>query len=153
MPSPVASHAYAYGSTIVSTGLGPAESPETAPPGINPTGSPDWSFELQVFFPSFFLAVARGSYFSHQFLPLAVDKTLWQSTICYPKATTCAQRFSQEYSRVMFRDIMCEDGRQLEETQSMLKSGAKRHFVLRDEELLVRQGLYEVDRMINENKA
>jgi hypothetical protein len=60
-----------------------------------------------------------------------------------------AQRFSQEHSRVMFRDIMCEDGRQIEETQSMLKSGAKRHFVLKDEELLVRQSLFEVNRMIN----
>ncbi len=148
VPSPVAAHAYAHGSTIVSAALGPEGSPETDPPGVNPTGSPDWSFELQVFFPSFFLAVARGSYFAHQFLPLGVDKTLWQSMICYPEPTTLAERFSQEYSRVMFRDIMCEDGRQLEETQSMLKSGAKQHFQLKDEELLVRQGLYEVDRMI-----
>ena len=118
-------------------------------PGVNPTGSPDWSFELQVFFPSFFLAVANGSYFSHQFLPLAVDKTLWQSMICYPKPETLAEQFSQEYSRVMFRDIMCEDGRQIEETQSMLNSGAKQHFVLKDEELLVRQSLYQTDRMIS----
>jgi hypothetical protein len=73
--------------------------------------------------------------------------------ICYPKPTTLAQRFSQEYSRVMFRDIMCEDGRQIEETQSMLKSGAKQHFQLKDEELLVRQGLYEVDRMINAERG
>jgi len=147
-PSPVAAHAYAHGSTIVSAALGQEGSPETAPPGVNPTDSPDWSFELQVFFPSFFLAVARGSYFSHQFLPLAVDKTLWQSMICYPEPDTLAEQFSQEYSRVMFRDIMCEDGRQIEETQSMLKSGAKQHFVLKDEELLVRQGLYEVEQMI-----
>jgi len=71
--------------------------------------------------------------------------------ICYPKPATLAEQFSQEYSRVMFRDIMCEDGRQIEETQAMLKSGAIRHFQLKDEELLVRQGLYETDRMINAN--
>ena len=149
VPSPVAAHAYAHGATIVSAALGPETSREMTAPGVNPTGSPDWSFELQVFFPSFFLAVANGSYFSHQFLPLAVDKTLWQSMICYPKPETLAEQFSQEYSRVMFRDIMCEDGRQIEETQSMLNSGAKQHFVLKDEELLVRQSLYQTDRMIN----
>jgi phenylpropionate dioxygenase-like ring-hydroxylating dioxygenase large terminal subunit len=148
-PSPVAAHAYSHGATIVSAALERDESPETMPPGINPTESPDWSFELQVFYPSFFVAVARGSYFSHQFLPLAVDKTLWQSMICYPQPTTLAEQFSQEYSRVMFRDIMCEDGRQIEESQAMLKSGAIRHFQLKDEELLVRQGLYETERMIN----
>ncbi len=118
---------------------------------MNPTDSPEWSFELQVFFPSFFLAVSRGSYFAHQFLPLGVDRTLWQSMICYPEPTNMAEQFSQEYSRVMFRDIMCEDGRQIEETQSMLNSGAKQHFVLKDEELLIRQGLFEVERMIQAN--
>jgi phenylpropionate dioxygenase-like ring-hydroxylating dioxygenase large terminal subunit len=148
VPSAVAAHAYAHGSTIVSAALGDQTAPEMAPPGVNPTNSPDWSFELQVFFPSFFLAVSRGSYFAHQFLPLGVDRTLWQSMICYPAPTTMAEQFSQEYSRVMFRDIMCEDGRQIEETQSMLKSGAKQNFVLKDEELLIRQGLYEVERMI-----
>jgi phenylpropionate dioxygenase-like ring-hydroxylating dioxygenase large terminal subunit len=148
-PSPVAAHAYSHGATIVSAALEGDSSQDTDPPGINPTGSPDWSFELQVFFPSLFVAVSRGSYFSHQFLPLAVDKTLWQSMICYPKPTTLAEQFSQEYSRVMFRDIMCEDGRQIEETQSMLKSGAITHFQLKDEELLVRQGLFEAEQMVN----
>ena len=150
VPSPVAAHAYAHGSTIVSAALGDVEVPELAAPGVNPTDSPDWSYELQVFYPSFFLAVARGSYFAHQFLPLGVDKTLWKSMICYPEPKTLAEQFSQEYSRVMFRDIMCEDGRQIEETQAMLKSGAKQHFVLKDEELLIRQGLYEGERMISD---
>ncbi|MGI9326703.1 MAG: aromatic ring-hydroxylating oxygenase subunit alpha [Pseudomonadales bacterium] len=151
VPSPVAAHAYAHGSTIVSAALGSEQAEELSALGVNPTDSPDWSYELQVFFPAFFLAVARGSYFVHQFLPLGVDKTLWRSMICYPQPKTLAEQFSQEYSRVMFRDIMCEDGRQIEETQAMLKSGAKQHFVLKDEELLIRQGLFEGDQMIQQN--
>ena len=51
----------------------------------------------------------------------------------------------------MFRDIMNEDGRQIEETQSMLKSGAKKTFVLKDEELFIRQGLWQAHKMIVEN--
>ena len=71
--------------------------------------------------------------------------------ICYPEPESKAEVFSQEYSRVMFRDIMCEDGRQIEETQSLLNSGAKTHFHLKDEELLIRQSLFEGDQMIKAN--
>jgi phenylpropionate dioxygenase-like ring-hydroxylating dioxygenase large terminal subunit len=154
-PSPVATHAYQHGSTIAGASMvdGEAAAPAMAPPLVNPTGSADWSFELSVFFPSFFLAVTNGSYFTHQFLPLGVDKTHWFSTTCYPKPTTAAQQFSQEYSRVMFRDIMLEDGRQIEETQTMINSGAKDTFVLKDEELFVRQGLWQADKMIAKHRG
>jgi phenylpropionate dioxygenase-like ring-hydroxylating dioxygenase large terminal subunit len=150
MPSAVAMKAYGHGSTIAGASMedGEAISPALAPPLVNPTGSGDWSFELNVFFPSFFLALTNGSYFTHQFIPLGPDKTHWFSTTCYPTPTTAAQRFSQEYSRVMFRDIMIEDGRQIEETQAMLKSGAKKEFILKDEELFIRQGLWQADEMI-----
>ena len=149
----MAAHAYAHGSTIVSAALGNESTPQITAPGVNPTGSPDWSYELHVFYPGFFLAVAQGSYFAHQFLPMGVDKTLWRSMICYPQPKTLAEQFSQEYSRVMFRDIMCEDGRQLEETQAMLKSGAKQHFLLNDEELWIPQGLYEGEQMIAKHRS
>ena len=150
VPSPVASHAYGFGSTIAGASMveGDAIAPALAPPLVNPTGSSEWSFELNVFFPSFFLAVTNGSYFTHQFIPLGPDKTHWFSTTCYPTPKTAAERFSQEYSRVMFRDIMLEDGRQIEETQSMIKSGAKSEFILKDEELFIRQGLWQAEEMI-----
>lgn len=152
-PSPVAKHAYAHGSTIAGAAMvdGGEVAAALAPPLVNPTGSPDWSFELSVFFPSFFLAVTNGSYFTHQFLPIAADKTVWSTTTTYPAPKTAAERFSQEYSRVMFRDIMIEDGRQIEETQAMIKSGAKKEFILKDEELFVRQGLWQAEEMIKKN--
>ena len=153
VPSPVASRAYQYGSNIAGASMvdGQSVSPALTPKLVNPTGSPDWSFELSVLFPSFFVAVTNGSYFTHQFLPLGPEKTHWFSTTSYPKATTAAERFSQEYSRVMFRDIMLEDGRQIEETQAMLKSGAKKEFILKDEELFIRQGLWQADEMIRKH--
>ena len=149
-PSPVATQAYGFGANIAGASKveGKKVSSITEPALINPTGSPDWSFELSVFFPSFFLAVTNGSYFTHQFIPMGPDKTHWFSTTCYPEAKTAAQRFSQEYSRIMFRDIMLEDGRQIEESQAMIKSGAKTEFILKDEELFIRQGLWQADQMI-----
>lgn len=79
---------------------------------------------------------------------MAVDRTLWQSTQYFPKAKTPGQRFSQEYGHVLFRDIILEDGRTFEETQSVLSSRAKKAFFLHDEELLVRHSHYVVEQMI-----
>ena len=88
--------------------------------------------------------MAESSYFTHEFWPVAVDRTIWKSTQYFPKARTAGQRFSQEYGHVLFRDVILEDGRILEETQAMLGSGAKQSFVLHDEELLIRHSHHEV---------
>ena len=50
---------------------------------------------------------------------------------------------------MLFRDIILEDGRTFEETQTMLSSGAKKEFHLQDEEILVRHSHDVVDKMIN----
>jgi hypothetical protein len=70
---------------------------------------------------------------------LTEDRTLWEVRFYYPKAVTLAQRFSQEYAKVILRDINMEDGSTLERTQTMLASGAKKEIVLQDQELLIRQ--------------
>jgi hypothetical protein len=50
---------------------------------------------------------------------------------------------------VIFRDIILEDGRTLEETQSVLASGAKKEFYLHDEEILVRHSHHVIEQMLN----
>lgn len=143
-PSPVQALSYKHGSILVRSGF----SENTLPVGVNPTQSTDWSFELHVIFPAFFVVVSEGTYFTHQFWPLAVDRTIWESTTYFPKAKNLAQRFSQEYSRIIFRDIFLEDARTVEETQSVLSSGAKKEFLLQDYELLVRHSHNVVLNMI-----
>jgi phenylpropionate dioxygenase-like ring-hydroxylating dioxygenase large terminal subunit len=109
------------------------------PPGVNPTNSPDWSFSGFNCFPNTSIFVSEGGFLTHTFWPLAVDRTLWETRIYFPKAKTMAERFSQEYSRSTFLDgVMAEDGGIFEATQSMLASGAKTEFYLSDEELLIR---------------
>jgi hypothetical protein len=56
-----------------------------------------------------------------------------------PKANTLAQRFSQEYAKVILPDVNMEDGSTMERTQTMLASGAKKQIVLQDQELVIRQ--------------
>ena len=144
-PSPVAELAFRHGAFVIRKDF----SADRLLPAVNPTRSKDWSLDLNVIFPAFFVDVSEGSYFTHQFLPLAVDRTIWTSTQYFPQAKTPGQRFSQEYGNVIFRDIILEDGRTFEETQSVLSSGAKKAFYLHDEEILVRHSHHVIAQMLN----
>lgn len=133
-PQPVEALAQRFGSILIRTDF----SLERLPPGVNPTRDPHWAIDLNVIFPNFFCDVQEGTYFTYNFWPLAVDRTRWEIRSYYPRATTAGQRFSREYGKVLFRDIITEDANTLEKTQATLASGAKTHFILQDQELLVR---------------
>jgi len=133
---PTAVETLLYQSVMSDIGNGLAGHP--LPPGINPTKSPSWFFDLNVIFPNFFVDVAGSFYFTYNFWPLAVDRTLWEVRIYFPWAENAGQRFAQEYNKVIFRDVVLEDASTAEQIQSVLASGAKTHFILQDEELLIR---------------
>lgn len=143
-PSPVASLAFRHGTFLIRKDF----DMNALPAGVNPLRHKDWTLDLNVIFPCFFVDVSEGSYFTHNFWPIAVDRTIWHSTQYFPRARTVGQRFMQEYGHVLFRDIILEDGRTLEETQRMLDSGAKKEFHLQDEEILVRHSHRVVEQMI-----
>jgi phenylpropionate dioxygenase-like ring-hydroxylating dioxygenase large terminal subunit len=134
-PTTVESFALRYGSgaTVIK------QSGSDTPRGVNPTRDPNWSIDGNAIFPNCLLYVAARTYLTHTFWPLAEDRTLWEVRFYYPKARTLAERFSQEYAKVILRDINMEDGSTMERTQTMLGSGAKKEIVLQDQELLIRQ--------------
>jgi nitrite reductase/ring-hydroxylating ferredoxin subunit len=70
--------------------------------------------------------------------PVSVDQTFWEVHLYAPQAQRWAQRFSQEYGKVLFRDAIMEDASTFEATQSVLGSGAKQKIILQDEEILIR---------------
>jgi len=133
-PTPIEALAYRFGNLILRNEY----STQHLPPGVNPTKSQSWSLDLNVIFPNFFVDVTEGTYFTYNIWPMAVDRTLWEVRAYYPQAQSAGQRFSQEYSKVFFRDALMEDANTLEATQSVLASGAKAHFILQDQELLIR---------------
>jgi phenylpropionate dioxygenase-like ring-hydroxylating dioxygenase large terminal subunit len=143
-PTPAASLAFKHGTFLIRKDF----DMNALPAGVNPLRHEQWALDLNVIFPCFFVDVSEGSYFTHNFWPTAVDRTIWHSTQYFPKAETVGQRFMQEYGHVIFRDIILEDGRTLEETQRMLGSGAKKEFYLQDEEILVRHSHRVVEQMI-----
>jgi phenylpropionate dioxygenase-like ring-hydroxylating dioxygenase large terminal subunit len=133
-PTPVEALAYRFGTLLIREDF----SPDALPSGVNPTRHPAWALDLNVIFPNFFVDVSEGSYFTYNMWPLTVDRTLWEVRYYLPEPQSVGQRFSQEYSKTFFRDVLMEDANTLENTQQVLASGAKTHFILQDQELLIR---------------
>ncbi len=134
-PTPVEALAGKFGSAVlqqVNTDLA------AMPPGVNPTGTPHWSFDGLALFPNCLIYVSNGTYLTHIFWPLAEDRCRWEIRSYAPPPPTLAGKFAQEYGKCSFRDTLLEDGSTLERTQSMLMSGVKKEIFLQDQELLLR---------------
>jgi phenylpropionate dioxygenase-like ring-hydroxylating dioxygenase large terminal subunit len=125
------------------------QSESALPEGVNPTRDPGWSIDGNSIFPNCLMYVAGQTYLTHTFWPLGENRTRWEVRLYYPKATTLAQRFSQEYSKVMLRDVNMEDGSTLERTQTMLASGARKEIHLQDQELLIRHHHHVAESYLN----
>ncbi len=108
------------------------------PAAVNSTGNSKFAFELTHFFPNFLVHLVDGTYFTHEFHPLAADRTRWIGNTYYTAPRNAGERFSQEYAHLLMRENWLEDTTAMESVQSTLKSGAKQHFILHDQELLPR---------------
>lgn len=86
-----------------------------------------------------------GLYFTHQFEPIAVDKTLWEGIQYFRPPQNAGERFSHEYGQVLQRNAWLEDTATMEATHTALKSGAKRFMHLQDHEVLIRHSYKAVD--------
>ena len=141
-PTPVAGMAYQFGSSVVvERGL----AMDNLPAGVNPTRRPDWSIDVFWIFPNFSIFPSNGTYLTHHFWPMSADRTIWETRTYFPKAKNAGQKFSQEYSKVLLRDILMEDGTTLEHMQDVLASGAKTHMPLQHQEICVRHAYSVVE--------
>jgi phenylpropionate dioxygenase-like ring-hydroxylating dioxygenase large terminal subunit len=107
-------------------------------PGMNHTGSENWSVDLVIFFPALSFTVAAGAYTAHQVWPLAANKCLYQQTVFMRPAKNAAERFGQENTMVEYRDIVMEDLSTLERIQRALDTGQIKEFHYHDHELALR---------------
>lgn len=116
--------------------------------GLNPARSATWAFDMFVFFPNFFLFAFDGFYFTYNFWPLAIDRTRFEFNVYFPEARRAGERFAQEVAICGLRDTLLEDVPVMEAVQSNLRSGAKRAFVLQDQELLIRHSHHVLRRTL-----
>ena len=110
------------------------------PPGVNPNRHDDFSFELSVVFPNILIHISEGIWFTHQFWPVAHNKTMWEGKYYVKQPKTNSERWATEFAQVLQRNAWLEDTATMEDTHAALESGAKQHMFLQDEEILLRHG-------------
>lgn len=95
-------------------------------------------FDFYVIFPNSVLAFLGGSLVHYRLWPQAVDRTVWEIRMYNRPAANAGEALVHEYVKAKLRDTLQEDACTHEKTQSVLKSGAKTHFVMQDEEVQIR---------------
>lgn len=119
------------------------------PPQINPDRQPNWGFELACIFPSLLFHVLEGSWFTHQFWPVAHDKTLWEGKLYLPAPQKNSDRWALEQWQIIQRNAWLEDTQTMEDTYRAMASGRKKTINLHDEEVLIRHGYKVTEDWVN----
>src|SRR5262245_7710305 len=140
-PSPAELLAYKYGPTVIS-GEG---AKATIPAGLNPDCHADWAFDMNGIFPNLIVHVGNGFYYTLVFWRLAVDQTRWGVKLYMSKPQNAGDKISQEFSKILTRDLYREDLSTVENVQGGLMSGALTNLPLSDQELTVRHTFRVVD--------
>jgi len=105
--------------------------------GKTSKGSALDKFLIRNIFPNFQLNLVMGGWYAYQFWPLAVDRVLWETRMCFSKPVNASQKFFQYYARYASRDNLMEDGRVTEHQQLAIKSGVIKKLTIQDEEIAV----------------
>ncbi len=122
----------------------------TLPQSVNPDSMEDFSFELSVVFPNLLLHISEGLWFTHQFWPLAHNRTRWEGKMFYRPPTTNSERWALQCAQLIARNAWLEDTATMEATQAALQSGAKSEMNLQDEEVLVRHGYHALEQFMQD---
>jgi phenylpropionate dioxygenase-like ring-hydroxylating dioxygenase large terminal subunit len=125
--------------------FGPWDRPEVIekldqlPPGINPTGAPQWGIDSWHFFPNFMLLIwAPGWYLTYHYWPTAVDRHIFETSLYFVPPRNARERLAQELAAVTFKEYALQDANTLEATQTMIGTKVVREFPLCDQEILLR---------------
>ena len=118
--------------------------PEQLPKSINPDQRGDFQFELPVTFPNLGIHLGAGNgypgmaFFTHEFWPIAHDRTLWIGTNYFREPRTVSEKFALQHVNALHRNAWLEDTWTMEDSQDAMKSGVLEELVLQDEEIMIR---------------
>ena len=146
-PSPAESFVGRFTPTVIQRGNEAGEQPAC----LNPGGAEFWGFDAYFIFPNFGLILGPSWFSTDLFIPVDVNRTIWEQSFYACPPRNAGERISLEFSSVLTRDLVREDWAQVERVQSGLGSGAIGEFNLSDQEILVRHAFETVDRLVSEN--
>ncbi len=125
------------------------------PKDINPERREDFQFEFPTFFPNFLLHLGAGcgypgmTYFTHQFWPIAGNKTLWEGTNYFRAPTKPSENLAIAHVNALHRNAWLEDTSTMEDTHEALTSRVLTELTLMDEELMIRNTDYHWHRYMS----
>ena len=146
-PSPAESFVGRFAATVIQRG----NEAGGLPTCLNPGGAEFWGFDAYFIFPNFGLILGPSWFSTDLFVPVSVDRTIWEQSFYAPPPRNAGERISLEFSSVLTRDLVREDWAQVERVQSGLGSGAIGEFNLSDQEILVRHAFETVDRLVSQD--
>lgn len=119
------------------------ENAASAPPNLNPDKVNNWAFDVHVLYPNCAILLGLGWSVIHRFLPLAVNRTRWLTSLYMTKPRNAGEAVSQEFSKILTRDLLREDLATCETNQNGLDQAVIPEMWLSDQEIMLRHG-YEV---------
>jgi len=122
-------------------------------PAINPTKNPNWSADVTWIFPNFNIDYSTGGFWTHEFWPVAHNRTHWTLRIFIPKTASIRHRLQLEHYACRWAEVVLEDVTNCERIQIGLESGAKDHMILQDAEMLIRHNLWVLDKWMAADKV
>ena len=124
-----------------------------AHPAINPTKERSWSADVTWLFPNFNIDYSTGGFWTHQFWPLAYNRTHWTLQVYIPKTSSVRHRLQLEHYASRWAEVVLEDVTNCERIQQGLESGAKDHMILQDAEMLIRHNLHVLDKWVKSDSV
>ena len=125
----------------------------TAHPAINPTRDPCWSADVTWIFPNFNIDDSTGGLWTHEFWPVAHDRTRWTLKIYVPETMSIRHRVELEHYACRWAEVVLEDVTNCERIQRGLASGAKVAMILQDAEMLIRHSLLVLDKWVKADRV
>ena len=125
----------------------------TAHPAINPTKDRSWSADVTWLFPNFNIDYSTGGFWTHEFWPVAHDRTHWTLKIYIPKTMSIRHRLQLEHYACRWAEVVLEDVTNCERIQRGLESRAKDHMILQDAEMLIRHSLHVLDKWVKADRV
>ncbi|MEZ5687456.1 MAG: aromatic ring-hydroxylating dioxygenase subunit alpha [Caenibius sp.] len=119
-----------------------------AHPAVNPTKSADWSLDINHVFPNTQIDCGQGGFFMHQYWPISVNKTRYESRFYVARPTNAVERFRVEQYIARVAEVVLEDTANVTATQKGLESRAKDFMQLQDNEIMLRHSTYMAEKWV-----
>jgi phenylpropionate dioxygenase-like ring-hydroxylating dioxygenase large terminal subunit len=108
-------------------------------PGINQHKIDNHGVDNSLLFPNAIMAFSGFGWLVQRFWPTSPTTCVWEAEWGMPKPNSWADRFGQDQTLALTRDIIAEDLPNIIYQQKMLQSGAKTHEQFGTEEMLLRR--------------